>query len=314
MTDEQLRLKLTEQRRKSGLSDSEASFQPTQNLSTRFMGQCLECQREMEQEASGINDPASGRPLGIPTYCDLCAKSVEERKREEHSEWMKRRSQASVMQRLANVGLDQEHASGKLHLRSWDGGSVVSNQKRRETSAILTIERWLNGELSKAGIYLYGSPGLGKSHMAQSAARLAWNHAESARDPNDMETKVRLLSFETILKSVRSTFDDGSVERDSDVIARYKNVPYLFIEDLGASEKASDFSLRVMYEVINGRLWSKKPTFITSNFNFATLCDRIQPKDKDGRPFGDRIEAERIVERLVELCTPLELIGESYRK
>lgn len=253
---------------------------------------------------------------------------MEEEREEERRAWLAKQRAENERAKIKNMGVDAPYADGRFTLRTFWSGDTFSAQKTKERNVIMALERWAKQEEGKAGLFLYGDPGLGKSHLAQAALVEAWKGARAATEAAVKEKApertvfalrrketARYVTFEDILKRVRATFDSEDGPRDSDVIDGYaKYTHWLAIDDLGASEKASDFTLRVMYEVINGRLRNRLPTILTANYDLSGLLTRIMPKGKDGKPAGDELEADRIIERIKELCDVARLQGESYRK
>lgn len=253
---------------------------------------------------------------GLPVFCPECIAQIEADRQREHEEWIAKMRATHERQRALNLGVEVKYADEKVKLRTF-WSEEKNEQRKRERGVIKNLERWIAEDTAiKKGIFIFGEPGLGKSHLTQAALVAAWKRTHEA---------ARFVAFEDILRAVRSTFDNEDGPRDIDVINEFATygkdevgkvfgTKWLVIDDLGASEKASDFSLRVMYEVINKRLKYGLPTLLTSNYTLDLLIERIQPKDREGKRVGDDIEAARIVDRITEMCDVYELAGESYRK
>ena len=76
----------------------------------------------------------------------------------------------------------------------------------------------------------------------------------------------------------------------------------LIIDDYGA-ERNSQFALQNVFDVINRRWESGKPLIVTTNLELDVL--RTSSK-------GD-ITRARINDRLLEMCKPIHIVGESKR-
>ena len=77
----------------------------------------------------------------------------------------------------------------------------------------------------------------------------------------------------------------------------------LIIDDYGA-ERNSQFALQNVFDVINRRWESGKPLIVTTNLEL----DAIRTSGE-----GD-ITRARINDRLLEMCKPIHVVGESKRR
>jgi DNA replication protein DnaC len=298
--DEELVAKLAEARRKAAEQTSTVSLKTRTSL-------CIECENaEIVQEQCSPESESY-----FPVMCPACIEISKERAKADNAAFMAKIFAENIRQRYRNAGLDKDHSGEgrNLTLRSfWK--DEEGKQKSKEKIAISKLESWVRGESAKPGIFMYGEPGLGKSHLAQSAIRMLVERRERAR----------VLTFQDLLAEVQKTFNDETGWRTDEVLARFKGTDlkdgykWLAIDDLGAADKPSDYSLRVMYDILNARLREKAPTIITSNYNLAELMKRILPKDQQGRAIGEEIEADRVIQRIVEMCEEVKLVGSSYRK
>ena len=75
----------------------------------------------------------------------------------------------------------------------------------------------------------------------------------------------------------------------------------LIIDDLGA-ERATDFSLEKVYNVIDSRYRAKLPMILTTNVTLAAMKDTID------------IRYQRIYDRVFENCFPIQFSGPSWRR
>ncbi len=125
-------------------------------------------------------------------------------------------------------------------------------------------ERWaadFDPKTTKAGLYLAGGVGSGKTHLAVATLRaVVVRHLTSVR----FETSAGLVFKVRGVDGDR--FDWGAVERA--VSARL-----LLLDDLG-QEQASDFSRDVLFRVVNGRYEAEKPTIITANMGDEQLASQ----------------------------------------
>lgn len=80
---------------------------------------------------------------------------------------------------------------------------------------------------------------------------------------------------------------------------RYRDAQVLFVDDLGAERKATEFTEEVNFRLINHRYEKYLPTLLTSN---------VLPKELAGR-LGDRVTS-----RLAEMCQRVVIKGNDRRR
>lgn len=150
-----------------------------------------------------------------------------------------------------------------------------------------TLEKFDNEEAKKAcadfpncNLFLYGPAGTGKTHLATALIR-------------------KYLPFlSTKPQQIYRRLRDFQKGNESQAIANYVNIRSLLIDDLG-TEKVTDFSFSVTYEIIDGRWMDKRNgLIITSNLSPDLLVQRI----------GDRIPS-----RIASLCRIIKLEGKDRR-
>lgn len=144
------------------------------------------------------------------------------------------------------------------------------------------------------GIYFQGGCGCGKTHLA---AAISLYLIEQGRE-------VIFMTFGDILDSFKRFFS-SSPELSGDT-SLYGNTELLVIDDLG-KETVSDWSVSVLYSIINHRYEALLPTVITSNYDFCALKHRLTPKH------GDSSAARAIISRLLESSSVITMNWKDYR-
>jgi len=135
------------------------------------------------------------------------------------------------------------------------------------------------------GLLLHGAPGNGKTYLSSSIA-------------NELLSKfipVICVSINGLLSRIQSTYNKYGKEAESDIIRVLCNADLLVIDDLG-TEKKSEWSKTMIYNIIDSRYRSNLPLIISSNLD-------INPKEVNGilAEMYDR----RTEDRILEMCTPV---------
>lgn len=137
---------------------------------------------------------------------------------------------------------------------------------KRETmdiSKVLASEQVYN-------VFIFGGPGKGKSHLAMAMVK----------NINELASKKKCLyvNMARLLDLIRKTFNDSyNLKDEAFYIEMLSSVEILVIDDIGAelslnsNKKASDFSSRVLYSVLDAR--EDKSTIFTSNLSIGELSN-----------------------------------------
>jgi DNA replication protein DnaC len=148
-------------------------------------------------------------------------------------------------------------------------------------------------------LLIWGDPGNGKSHLAAAIC-------------HKLKERGKIPVFQTmteLLERIRSTFRQQSRESEREIMAALQDCDLLVLDDLGA-EKVSDWTLDVLFRIIDGRYRQKKPTMFTTNFSPTELLYRFMP---DKSSAEHEIAAKRIHDRIIEMSIIVENRAQSYR-
>lgn len=146
--------------------------------------------------------------------------------------------------------------------------------------------------LRDQGFYLYGPAGVGKSHQA---AVLMRNVMSEGVRQAEWVNVLSLLS--TIRDSYgRSNYDER--ESEAAIVERYSKYEWLCMDDLGA-EKTTDWTMQVLYLIINNRYENMLTTTFTSNVSLDELASNM--------------EDDRLVSRITGMCRPIRITGGDRR-
>ena len=154
----------------------------------------------------------------------------------------------------------------------------------------LNIAKGVAADPTARGLVLAGPPGTGKTHLA--AAILNQRIADGL--PATFVTVPELLA--DIRRVIRSE------EETSALMELVKETDLLILDDLGA-EKTTDWTVEQLFVLINARLLRQRQTVVTTNIADAgELIEQLRG-----------MAGHRIVSRLAEMCTWVEVTGDDFR-
>lgn len=163
---------------------------------------------------------------------------------------------------------------------SWNGKSFSEQEQRKALVKALGIARDFDPQ-GIEGLFFYGPPGSGKSHLAAAIVNAACATGVPAR----------YGTVSSLLRLVQDGFSDGSASQRLEALI---NCPLLVIDDLG-TENTTQWSEMTLFELVTGRDNAERPTIYTSNYPVDQLND------------------PRIRSRIKGSCTCIELVISDYR-
>ena len=93
---------------------------------------------------------------------------------------------------------------------------------------------------------------------------------------------------------------------EEEVLTAYKTADLLVIDDLG-KERATEWSVPILYRIINDRYENMLPTIITTNYNTDSLIEKLTVS-------GDRETAEAIISRFKGSASCVTMAWEDCRR
>ncbi|WP_342976559.1 ATP-binding protein [Streptococcus constellatus] len=140
------------------------------------------------------------------------------------------------------------------------------------------------------GLLFCGTVGSGKTYLACCIANALIE---------EYMIRVKIRNFAQIINDLqKSGFDLDK----NDYIEGLTNVSVLILDDLGI-ERDTSYAKEQVYNIVNSRYLKQKPTIFTTNLPY----EKIQNSD-------DGVEYERIYSRIIEMCIPIKVMGEDFRK
>jgi hypothetical protein fgonA2_02174 len=140
------------------------------------------------------------------------------------------------------------------------------------------------------GLLFCGTVGSGKTYLACCIANALIE---------EYMIRVKIRNFAQIINDLqKSGFDLDKNE----YIESLTNVSVLILDDLGI-ERDTSYAKEQVYNIVNSRYLKQKPTIFATNLPY----EKIQNSD-------DGVEYERIYSRIIEMCIPIKVMGEDFRK
>ena len=143
------------------------------------------------------------------------------------------------------------------------------------------------------GIYLYGNFGSGKSYLISALFN----------DLAEKGIKSVIVHVPELIRSIKDSFDKDY----SDIFEEVMNAPLLLLDDIGAEYLTQWSRDEVLEPILQYRMDQELPTFFTSNYSMEEI-------EKHFTINGDKMKAKRIIERIKQVSSEVELIGKNRRE
>jgi DNA replication protein DnaC len=144
-------------------------------------------------------------------------------------------------------------------------------------------------------VCLLGQRGTGKTQMACEIARaFIARRVEVGKEEDFSVLYVRAME---LFGALRGAFRKGSDQTEMDVMARFRKVPLLIIDEI-QERGETEFEDRMLVLLLDQRYGDMKPTLILSNLARAELAASL---------------GKSVVSRIQEVGTVIECNWKSYR-
>ena len=110
---------------------------------------------------------------------------------------------------------------------------------------------------------------------------------------------VKIRNFAQIINELQK----GGFDFDKNAyIESLVNTSVLILDDLGI-ERDTSYAKEQVYNIVNNRYLKQKPTIFTTNLSYDTIVNCTES-----------VEYQRIYSRIIEMCIPVMVVGEDFRK
>lgn len=174
----------------------------------------------------------------------------------------------------------------ETNMASWTFENDDMKNPKISNAMMRYADQFKDFKRESKGLLLFGSVGTGKTYYAACIAnRLI-----------DRGYPVLMTNFARLTNKIQ-----GMYEGKQEYIDSLNDFTLLIIDDLGA-ERKSEFMQEMVFNIIDSRYRSGLPFIITTNL---TADELKKPQD---------ISYQRIYDRILERCFPLEITGVSRRR
>ncbi|MBC8569742.1 ATP-binding protein [Zongyangia hominis] len=163
------------------------------------------------------------------------------------------------------------------------------NLRRHMEEVLVYCQNYASGfSLSSPSVLMQGKTGLGKTHLSLAIAS----------DVLEKGFGVIYMSAQNLLSKIERERFSREQNGDFDTFSMICDADLLILDDLGA-EFSTQFTVSAIYNIINSRILSGKPTIINTNLTLSELKDRY---------------TERVISRLMGTYDVLSFYGIDIRQ
>lgn len=199
---------------------------------------------------------------------------------------MKEYELAQERQREAERDKKRKICFAETNMAQW----TFANDDQKNEKLSVAMKRYADNfadfKRKGKGLLLYGTVGTGKTYYAACIANALI----------DRGYPVLMTNFARLTNQIQGTFDGKQEFIDS-----LNDYPLLIIDDLGA-ERKSEFMQEMVFNIIDSRYRSGLPFIVTTNLT----AEEIK------KPY--EVSFQRIYDRILERCHPVEVAGVSRRR
>ncbi len=190
------------------------------------------------------------------SMCPECISEDKDRKKAFDSERLQKAQRAMLTERLSGAGIPV-----RFHNSSFDTFECADDHQRAVLQQCRDYVAAFPGKGGQ-GLFLCGGVGTGKSHIGVAMIiDLIHRHVKAT---------ACYTSVMKMLREIRATYRPRSEESEQEAIDRFTDYEFLVLDEVGV-QLGTDAEKLLLFEVINGRYESSRPTVIVSNLNVKEI-------------------------------------------
>lgn len=215
-------------------------------------------------------------------HCEVIA-AEDKKVSEEITVWIQNREVDELLATFKEKSLMNRDLEGAT-LQSF----IPQNDLQKE--ALVKAEEYVNSFDKKKGLFFFGTPGLGKSHLAASIVKAVIG----------LKHTGIFISLPRLMTELKATYNKKSTLSETEVLGALQKVDLLVLDDLGVErdgkDEASAWAKQKVYEIVDSRVG--QATIFTTNFTGKELLGMY---------------GERDFSRMVQNCEVVKMDGKNYR-
>lgn len=171
------------------------------------------------------------------------------------------------------------------------------NDERKEAFKMsLEFLKNYSKDFAQKGMYLYGKYGTGKSYLMSAIA------IELAKK----NVSVLFVYMPDLVRNIKQGIQENNLEQR---INQLKQVDVLMIDDIGGEHMTPWFRDEVLTPIIQYRLSTRLPIFMTSNLTFDALTQFLSNAGNQ----NDMVKAVRLIQRIRQMTNYVSLNETQYK-
>lgn len=184
----------------------------------------------------------------------------------------------------------EQWAENDRRVAEWEAAEAARKREERiGRSGIPPVFQDASLDLCEEPVRAYAAGDLGNGLLLQGRFGSGKSYAACAVLLSKIDSMTaRFVLMDDLLRECRATF--SGLDSEEAVIGRYASCGILCIDDLG-KERLTEWSLPILFSIVNSRWEHRKPTIITTNYAGIDLlrCMTVN---------GDATTAKAIVSRM----------------
>ena len=241
-----------------------------------------ECEHHGTYQSRLIDAPFD---LGkIETGCQACVRESHSRSEQFHERSKQRLRTEKLKSLITAAAIPAKYVDASIEGYTTEFQGEQYARRISETY----LKTWASQRMKGGSLVFCGKPGTGKTHLACAIGNdVMASHGGT----------VVYGTVPQIVGLVRESFRDGSAKSERQVIKDLLDPDLLILDEIGA-QSGSDYELRTLFEIINGRYQAGRPMLLVSNLTPDQM---------------EKVLGERVMDRFRECAIIVPFNWVSYR-